>query len=159
MPCHSSKAHFVPKRKGKQDECVVNKNAAQYGINAATDGVASPASCVAISYVEEISNKKIPFTAILSTKRWWLHSGAVGSVGGTNDLPQFCATAMAESRGRTRYDTSASVIQTFQSHTVLRNCSNFTFLDFISMIQGCSSMRHGVARRRGSFSRLLLRQA
>jgi hypothetical protein len=30
-----------------------------------------------------------------------------------------------------------------------------TFLAFISSIQGCSSMRHGVARRGQSFSRLL----
>lgn len=29
-----------------------------------------------------------------------------------------------------------------------------TFLDFISTIQGCSSMRHGVARRGHSFSKL-----
>lgn len=29
-----------------------------------------------------------------------------------------------------------------------------TFLVFISTIHGCSSIRHGVARRLGSFSRL-----
>ena len=47
-----------------------------------------------------------------------------------------------------------SLAQSFQSHTWRRKCSTLTFLLFISTIQGCSSMRHGVARRGGSFSRL-----
>ena len=42
----------------------------------------------------------------------------------------------------------------FQSHTVLRNRCISTLLLFISTIHGCSSIRHGVARRLGSFSRL-----
>lgn len=46
--------------------------------------------------------------------------------------------------------------QSFQSHTCWRNFSMLTFLLFISTIHGCSSMRHGVARRAGSFSRLWL---
>lgn len=43
----------------------------------------------------------------------------------------------------------------FQSHTVDKNFTMSTgFFCFISSIQGCSSMRQGVARREGSFSKL-----
>lgn len=42
----------------------------------------------------------------------------------------------------------------FQPHTVDRKCAMFTRLLRISIIQGCSSIRQGEARREGSFSRL-----
>jgi hypothetical protein len=45
--------------------------------------------------------------------------------------------------------------QSDQSHTLLRNEAMLTRLDLISNIHGCSSIRQGVARRLGSFSRLL----
>jgi hypothetical protein len=44
--------------------------------------------------------------------------------------------------------------QSCQSQTVFKNCTMFTRLPFISTIQGCSSMRQGVARRSACFSRL-----
>lgn len=44
--------------------------------------------------------------------------------------------------------------QSFQSHTCFRKWAILTFFPFISTIHGCSSIRHGVARRGGSFSRL-----
>ena len=47
-----------------------------------------------------------------------------------------------------------SINQSFQSQTWAKKCAMFTFLVFISTIQGCSSIRQGVARREGSFSRL-----
>lgn len=46
--------------------------------------------------------------------------------------------------------------QSCQSHTVFRNWPMSTRLVFISSIHGCSNMRHGVARRLPSFSRLIL---
>jgi len=48
----------------------------------------------------------------------------------------------------------------FSSHpqTLARKCAIFTRLGRISIIHGCSSMRHGLARRFGSFSRLSSRQ-
>lgn len=45
--------------------------------------------------------------------------------------------------------------QSCHSHTLFRNVAIETFLPFISTIHGCSSMRHGVALRGCSFSRLL----
>ena len=47
-----------------------------------------------------------------------------------------------------------SLPQSFQSQTCRKKCSMLTFLLCISTIQGCSIMRHGVALRDGSFSRL-----
>ena len=44
--------------------------------------------------------------------------------------------------------------QSFQSQTCAKKCAMLTFLVFISTIHGCSSIRHGVARLAGSFSRL-----
>ena len=44
--------------------------------------------------------------------------------------------------------------QSCQSHTVVRNWTMSTRLAFISTIQGCLSICHGVARLLGSFSKL-----
>lgn len=46
-----------------------------------------------------------------------------------------------------------------QPHTWDRYRPIFTRLDFMSIIHGCSSIRHGLARRLGSFSRLGTRLA
>ena len=45
-------------------------------------------------------------------------------------------------------------IYSFQSHTCFRKLAMLTFLDLMSIIHGCSSIRQGVALRGGSFSRL-----
>ena len=50
---------------------------------------------------------------------------------------------------------NAVLISHSQSQTALRKCSMLTFLLCISIIQGCSSIRQGVARREASFSRLV----
>lgn len=47
-------------------------------------------------------------------------------------------------------------VHSFQSHTCFKKFAMLTFLFFMSNTHGCSSIRHGVALRGGSFSRLLL---
>lgn len=101
-----------------------------------------------------------------STKRRWIRSRVV--INGVELLtarsihgvqPLILKRKAAKQQSTLKQKGSPGHVYSFQSHTCLIKFVMLTFLFLISCTHGCSSIRQGVARRGGSFSKLVIKLA